>query len=224
MTTLSDTITRVRVLLDDASSARYSDGELTEALRRSLSYYGDSYPNIATHTQTFAAAGREIALVSGAANLKIKNIVRLHFPYDSTSEDPPCHEAFYLFNVATAPTLHIQGNYVPQVNDNLKIYYATVHTMGGLDGASADTYPADHTNILVIGAAAVAALSRAAGLSEAVGSRSSDTNQLEAWGNKQFNLFSSMLYAIRSASARQWSFDPVSRWSLDSWDVKRSTF
>jgi hypothetical protein len=224
MTTLSDTITRVRLLIDDVSSARYSDDDLTEALRRSLSEYGDAYPNIATHTQEFAAAGREIALTSGGSNLKIKNIVKLHFPYDSASDDPWTHEAFFLMNVASVPTLHIQGNYIPQVGDDIKIYYSTVHTMGGLDSETVDSYPADHANILVIGAAALAALSRAAGLSEAVGSRSSDTNQLEHWGKQQYELFQTLLQALRAWSGRTSSFEPESSWQLDGWDTKRGLF
>ena len=224
MTTLSDTITRVRLLIDDVTSSRYSDADLTEALRRALSEYGEAYPNIATHTQEFAAAGREIALTSGGSPLQIKNIVKLHFPYDSTSEDPFTHEAFFLINTASTPTLHIQGNYIPQVGDDLKIYYSTVHTMGGLDSETADTYPADHANILVIGAAALAALSRAAGLSESLGSRSSDTNQLEHWGQQQYELFKTLLLALRAWSSRQPSFEPESSWQLDGWDVKRSLF
>lgn len=225
MTTLSDTITRVRVVLDDAASSRYSDGEITEALRQVLSEYSNAYPNIAAAEVTFAAPSRFIALEDGAGDpLPIKNIVQLFCPYDDTDVDPPVNEAYYYYNKEGVPYLHISGGYIPQTDDVARILYSTSHTMGGLDSETVDTYPADHANLLVIGASAVAAMHRAAGLSESVGSRSSDTNQLEHWAKSQYDLFETLLEALRAWSGRQPAHDSQSSWTLDSWDIKRDIF
>jgi hypothetical protein len=225
MTTIADNITRVRVILDDQNSIRYTDTEITEAIRQILSEYSKAYPNYTSDTVTFAAVGREIDLVDGSSNpLPIEDIVRVYFPYDATDTDPDPHEAFYFYNVEGTPTLHIQGDYIPQTDDVVKFFYSTPHTMDGLDSQSADTYPADHTNLVVLGASAVSAMHRAAGLSESVGSRSSDTNQLEHWAKQQYSLYTTLLEAIRSKSSRQAVNDNLSAWTLDNWDMKRSTF
>lgn len=224
MSTLSDSRDRVEVILGDTGNARYSTDQIDEAFKRILMEYANAYPNYATEELTYTAAGRTIDLDDDSGDpLPIIDVISVFYPYDSTDTDHDTHDAYYWYMIGGQPTLEIMGDNIPQVDDVVKIIYTTAHTMDGLESATTDTFPAAHLNILIVGASAVAALNRAAALSESVGSRSSDTNQLQVWGKAQYELFITLLDALRSFSARHPSHPGDSRWKLDTWDRDDST-
>jgi len=200
-----------------STNEKFDNDTIDEALQKVLDDYSRAFPNENQQSITIATAGRTQAI--GACTGLI-TILQLVHPYDDSVLDPFVYqrEDYYLTFVDGVPTLYFSGADIPAVDEKIYIRYLTRQTIDTLNGASATTVRDDHESKLVLGAAGVAAMARAAGTIEQWGGKPGDPNQLMLLGKQQYNIFVEFLIEIRTEQ----SIDifPNAFWELDSYDSK----
>jgi hypothetical protein len=211
LTTLRD---RVELVLQDSSNLKWSSGQLDEAIEMALQRYNRSFPDEAIGTITLAAAGREISLATLTGWLGVR---RVWWDYDSS--DPEYPPNWRDFEVWPGAILYIRDSEEPQSGDVVRVWYTRPHTLDGLASATATTFPYDHEEIIITGAAALAAYARAIGRSEKVNVSSEVTARLQAWAKDKLAQFQAALRRLEAASAAQASGVAPGP-ALDRWDTE----
>jgi hypothetical protein len=163
MSNLATLRDHVESLLKDAPNTLWTTAELDDALRRALQRYSALRPRELVTTLTLAAAGREVSLAGVSGLLRP---LRVWWPY--TASEPEYPPAWIRWDILGAATLFLDVPGEPQAGDVVRLFYATLHTIDGLDGAAATTLAPDDEETVVLGAAGYAALARAAYATEAV--------------------------------------------------------
>jgi len=164
--TLANLTVRVQNLLADTGADIFPAASITEAIRLAFQEYNTRRPLPVVGQLTVSAAGREQALASLTDLVSISSV---WFPYTAaTPEFPPSYVHWTIFDNAGALTLFIDDQRVaaPAVGKVLRIFYNKLHTLNGLDSATATTYNAGDDNIIVLGAAGYACLTRSVDLNE----------------------------------------------------------
>lgn len=155
--TLSTLRDRVENLLLDTSNTVWATGILDEAISLALEEYSRARPLVAVGTVTPTADTREVSVSSLTG---LVNVIRVWWPYTSSNpEYPPSWVTWSVFWNGGTPTLFIDG-VVPDGTLVARVFYEKLHTLNGLAGAGATTYPATDDGILVLGAAGYACLTR----------------------------------------------------------------
>jgi hypothetical protein len=111
----------------------------------------------------------------------------------------------------------------PQLDDELRIWYTTYHTLEGTGSAyigagDMTTVRADHESPLCFGAAGYCALSRALDLAEVSGTDLYAMAFVGTWGNAKVREFRRWLDALRASISRSGTTGFGTGWQLDKWD------
>ncbi|MDR3575345.1 MAG: hypothetical protein P4L50_15905 [Anaerolineaceae bacterium] len=223
MSDLASFTTRVLASLNDPSAGRYLQAMTDEGLRRALIQYSRAAPQMDNQVLTVAAAGRDMAIPNVT---RLQSIYRVIYPYDSTQDYQPIlnhagriierqeiREDYYYYWKAGAPYLHISGYDVPQVGEQILVYYAMGHSINNLDGATATTILLEHEPMLIVGAAAEAATMLAS-----TQGTFPNMSQLKLWADTQQADFTLWLKSLASQTARQAGPQVSAYWRLDRWD------
>jgi len=210
--TLSSLRDRLEITLQDSGNATWSTADLDEALAQALEQYSRANPRRAIATLTLSSAGREVSLASVAGLLSVE---RVWWAYTAAAPEYPPH--WREFELWPGPLLFIRAGAQPQAGDVVRIWYTALHTLNGLNGATATTYPTGHDWILLAGAAARAALARAAGLGERLNVDGGVRGDLRAWAAAQEERFRAALAEVARAEAARAS-GLAGLASLDRWD------
>lgn len=215
LTTLRD---RVERKLADNSNAIWSTDDIDEAIRAALQEYSLSRPQELITTLTLASTGREIS-VSGVTGL-IKAL-EIWVPYTAASPEwPPNIRPFKFWQ--DSDKILVTGDYEPQANDVLRIFYTKMQTLNGLDSEITTTFPDTDESTLLTGASGYAATSRAVDLMEKVTLDRLTAASIRAWGLNQLQEFRIGLKKIERALALAAS-SRAEQPPLDRWDtVSRS--
>jgi len=206
---------RVEARLQDAGHARWSADDLDEAIRAALEDYAQYQPDHAVTEIALSAAGREIDLSSVPDLLRVE---RVWWDYDAASPGYP--PRWRQFEVWPGAILYIDDPEEPQAGDVVRVWYTRPHAIDGLDGATATTIPVDDVGIVVAGAAAYAALSRAVELAEALNVDRDVPDRLLQWGKDQHKAFRAQARRRPPAWQRlaraydQDDIDEAIRWAL----------
>jgi len=129
--------------------------DVDEAIRWALSRYTELNPDHTITDLTLEADGREVDISSITDYLEIS---RVWWPYDSSAPaHPPRWRDFELW---PGNVLFVDDNEEPVTADVVRIWYTRLRTINGLDGASTTTLPAEHENLIVVGASGFAAQER----------------------------------------------------------------
>jgi hypothetical protein len=128
-------------------------------------------------------------------------------------------KGWHLYFDQTTPILFLDAldGGQPQAGDQVRLWYATPHTLSGLDGATSTSLPGLHEALLVSGAAGHAAMSRALDLSESTSADLFGVGLIGTWASRKLREFREKLESLRRASARSgqaWG----QAWRLDPWD------
>ncbi len=212
MSTLTELRDRVEQTLADASNAIWSTAGLDEALRQALAEYGAAIPRrlyaILPLSGLLSDNGREIDI----ADMVVVDILAVQLPY-LTDDTAPSPRAFEFWRDLSVIRL---TDYTATATDTARIFYTTGHTISGLDGAAVTTVRAEHETILVQGAAAIAALSRAIDLAEQVTVSNQTGQEVRLWGEAKLKEFRAALQvaARLAAGGQPWVRLP----QLDRWD------
>ena len=180
MSDLTTLRAQVASLLSDASHDRWATDELDDALRLALRHYSERRPRELETTLTLAEAGRELSLAGVSGLLRP---LRVWWPY--TAAEPAYPPRWVPWERHGTATLFLHVADEPQAGDGVRLFYAALHTVEGLDDETATTLAADEEGTLVVGAAGYAALARAAYVNEAVSRSERTPEQWHAWAESR---------------------------------------
>ena len=218
-TTLSNLTTRLLLILGDASANRFTSEITGEAWRLALAEYSYAVPNIASKMFTVTNAGREQPLpVSGETEEDtplfsgLISITQVLFPWFPDGEEAAPYPQYSFYFSGGEPVVYIGGPRTPAVGDQLRISYASTHTMDDLAGAAVCTVPSHDFELLLLGAAGHAARLRTAIYSESF----SNHPELKAFAIDNLKQYRDTLRTMRRQSSRQPL--PAQGFKLDNWD------
>lgn len=221
MSALADFRAQIRLALMDAAAGIWDDDSLDQALRQALEHYAIHLPLEAVTAFELPGAGREIDLsaISG-----LRCVWQVYWPFDDSRETWPPNRArgFSLYFDDGSPVLflnQVDGSQ-PQAGEVVKIWYAAQHSIQDLDGASATTPPAGHQQLLVDGAAGLAAMARSLDLVETAGADLYGAGLLGTWASRKLKVFYEKVRELAAGRSRGGqAFGYGEGWKLDRWDV-----
>jgi len=213
LTTLRD---RVEATLQDATNARWSTDDIDEAIRKALEEFCLIDPLESITTITLAAAGREVDISAISGRLAV---TRAWWPY--TAADPEYPPNWCTYEV-WGDVLFLDTGTEPAVSDVVRVWYTTLHTLNGLDGAAATTLPTDTDTVLVTGAAGFAAQQRAVELTEELNIDDKTVQKLSTYAADRLAEFA-LLLAKRARHLAAQASGIAKAPSLDRWDHRDDT-
>jgi len=160
----------VELHLQDTGNLVFSTGQIDAAIRLSLMDYSLAVPNIKQSVLTLPDDGVEISLASLPS---FQFIVSAWWPWNSTldlpDQDPNAVLAWNIIQNSGSASISLvtSGGVVPLTGDQLRLHYASFHTITGLaesSGGSAATstsVPFVHLSLLAKGATGYAFLANA---------------------------------------------------------------
>jgi hypothetical protein len=191
-TTLTALRDRVEQILADSSNAIWATGDVDEAIRQALHQYSAANPQHKITTITLSADDREI---STSTITDVVAIEEIWCPYNSSNPQYPPYKRPFRFWKDSA-ILYVLGQYIPQSSDVVRVFYAALHTLSGLDSATATTLPDEHATTVALGAAGHAAASRALDLTEQVTVDRDAVARLTTWAQHRLATFEADLRTI----------------------------
>ena len=225
MTALAAIRDRIEEMLQDTGNAIWDTAVLDEAIKQALDQYNLVNPLNMETVITLPGDGREIAL-SGVTGLL--SVLDVWWPYDSDAAQetwPPNRvrgwRLWWDDNQAVL-FIEITEGSQPQLNEELRLWYAKQQTIQDLDSAATTTLRDDHESIIIMGAAGHAAMSRVVDLIEVAGTDLYQVGLLGTWGQRKLREFQAELKKIQRKQARRgpsW----LTGWSLDKWDTGRES-
>lgn len=199
--TLAELLARVRVVLMDVSSQIWDDATLTEAVKQALDDYNAVRPVTTSTVLTLTAAGKDIDL---STITSFNDLLRIDWPYTEGAAEklPDEWQAWYQYWSAGKPMVTIKTDITPQVGDKIRLFYIGQNTIKDLNGATSTTIDPRHEGMVVRGAAAYAAKSRAVDRAEGYKNDPKITGALSEWGRAELRDYASELSKVKS---RGWS-------------------
>ncbi len=196
-TTLATYRTRVSELLDDTTNARYTTAQIDTALRTALIDYSTYRPIKRTY-QLDTTGDKVIALPADFTAMQITRVQLWN-----TDPDDMIDLDYVVCQVDEAWTIEITGTMGGSIiytsGNILTITYTARQQIDSLDSAAGTTI--DDDNLLAIGAAAYAALSRAVSRAESINMQPGLQKQLIDLSTRYFSQFYSRLPIHNSTSA-----------------------
>ena len=168
--------TAAREQLRDGGATVWTDAQVDRALRTALEAYSRVTARTVVGTVTLASRGREISLASLAGLLTVRE---LWLPY--TASDPEYPPNVRYFIPLSPTTVYLADGAEPAAGETARVFYLALHSVDGLDGATATTVPAWHEQGLALGAAAYAVEARARQLTEAENVTSASRRWANDW-------------------------------------------
>jgi len=162
VTTRSDLHERMKTILQDSQGITWNESELDEGLRIALNMYNSVSPHSKQATLVMENPGREISLDSIPG---LVGVTEVWWPYDPETPEspwPPNKVAGYrLWWDGCKPVLFLSSfkGRLPHTGETVRVWYACLHTIEGLDGNLTTTVPEADTSLIVLGAAGFAASS-----------------------------------------------------------------
>jgi hypothetical protein len=209
---LAQIISRVREVLSDPGSLRFSDASLEEGIRQAMQEINHSLPQIMESSVTLETCSREQAFPSLVKPLYILSI-RCNTSHGEVDLEPEV--GFYYRMNGDQPMVHFTGPHAPTVGDTLTISYAACHSLSGLDGEITTSLPEGLASALVNGAAGQACLLRVQTLHGTTGTKPGEIGQLLQIAQLRLDLFQKNL--ADQKVFQEFGFPPGFR--LDRWDA-----
>jgi hypothetical protein len=212
LTTLTD---RVEARLQDTGNARWAAADIQESIEQALEQWSRHDPYLTVGTVTLAADGREISLSTLTGLLRVEQV---WCPY--TAADPDYPPNWVQFRVWPGPILFIDEPTEPEKDDVARIWYTKMHTISGLNSASATTLPAEDVGYFINGAAGFAAQMRAVELAETLNADRDVVKRLNDWAEENLKNFRYGMSLRQPWAERQWyahdqnDLDEAIRWAL----------
>lgn len=217
------TLAELRVIvqgdLTDATNVHWTNAEIDRSIRRSIYRYSEIRP-LQQITTMVAADSREYSV---AALPGLMEIERVWWPYTvGTPEYPPKWVRFELW--ADKKTIFLFTDERPSVGSgDLRIFYTSIQTISGLDGALVGTYPNEDEEIIITGATGYAAVQRARYVADTVNPSAMTPELWVKWGNARLFEFECGLKNVAARIARHGDARVVVDWEdLDTF-LERGT-
>lgn len=159
LTTLTD---RVEQLLLDTLNVVFPAALVNEGIRLALGEYNLYRPQTLFNNVTPTSGTREVSLSTLTGLL---DVLKVWFPYLST-DHPPKWVEWELWWDAGVPKVFLDLATAPTGSQIARVYYTKLHTLNGLDSATATTYPELDDGMLILGGAGYSCLARSIDLAE----------------------------------------------------------
>lgn len=185
----------------------YDQDDLDEAIRWALHRYSEMSPDRKITSVTLSAAGREVDISSVSGYIEIE---RVWWDYDSG--DPEHSPRWRDFELWPGDILFINEADEPASGDVVRVWYTLLHTLNGLDSATATTIPADADTLIVTGATGYAAQERVQEQAQR-----SVPRKLREWADARLREFERGLRLVARRGAARHSGIAVGA-ALDRWD------
>lgn len=182
--TLATLRDRVELHLQDSANARWTAGDIDEAILKALEEYNKISPAYAVGSITLAAAGREISLSTLTGLIRV---LKVWWPYDSA--DPGYPPNWCQFDVYPGSILFIDERSEPASGDVVRVWYTKACTLNGLASASATTVPSEDITYIINGACYFAAKARIAEISESLTVDDETTDRLAKFADDHGKAF-----------------------------------
>jgi hypothetical protein len=189
MSTLSEIIDRVETDLQDTTNAIWSEAELARAVRWALEQLSWVTPRRASAVLIAQEGVREYALNAHGLG-GILFITEVWHPYDAAESGQPARPLPW--RLLDDDTLQIDTGTI-YAGDGIRILYAQVHTIQGLDGASATTLSLEQEELVCLGAGGYAALQRALGAIGQINVHAEAPQLWREWGQQRLAEFHTRL-------------------------------
>ena len=215
--TLAQLEARLSAMLIDATVI-FAEATLAESIRNALHEYSRAFPLAAETVITLPGAGREIALAALTGLLAVTDV---WWPYDSTASEswPPARvNGFQVSWDHARPVLVLpDAGDQPATDDEMRVFYTTLHTVQNLDSAAVTSLPPDHESVVLGGAAGYACLSRASDLAETISANPFAVKNWQAQAKVYLDRFAARLAELKTRAA---AGGPVSGagYRMDKWD------
>jgi hypothetical protein len=204
----------VQSKLQDVAT-KWSTTDIDDAVRSALALYSERNPVHALGTIALSADGREISLASLTGIIRVE---RVWWDYDSTTPGYPPN--YRQFEVWPGSILYVDDRTEPSNGDTVRVWYTKLHTVNGLDSASATTIYAEDVEYIAMGAAHFAARARAMELLETANVDAKVVDRLEDWAEEEGRAFRYWIRQRPPAWQRyqsaydQGDIDEALRWAL----------
>ncbi|HUV95806.1 MAG TPA: hypothetical protein VMX14_13405 [Anaerolineae bacterium] len=185
----------------------YAQDDIDEALRWAIQRYSEVNPDRTETSLTLAADGREVDTSSITDYVQI---YRVWWNYNSSA--PAYPPDWRNFEQWPGNILFIKDGDEPQSGDVVRVFYTRLHSLDGLDSASATTIPDDAESLIVTGACGYVAQER----EQEQPGRSTPT-KLREWAEARLREFERGLRALGRRQASRHSGIAVGP-TLDRWD------
>jgi hypothetical protein len=212
MPTLEDIKNRVRQILDDAASDRFSDALLENAIRQALARLDEKLPLIRCVDQQITTSGRNVSLTELVHPLYLIEVCVL--PLSAGGCENKIKTGYSYTLQGSSGSLHFSGEYFPSAGETLRVTYAAQNTLTSLDGASETSVPESASAALETGSASFACLLRAVSLAEAYGARTGESARLVEQSKLWKGLSEEALNKLKTFQP----FEYPSGFALDPWD------
>jgi hypothetical protein len=214
--TLAGLRRRVRSRLQDLDAGTWSNEDVDEAIRTALEQYSKYAPDHAITTVTLGASdAREVDISTVTDALRIEKV---WWDYDDASPSYPPN--YRQFEVWPGQVLYINDREEPAEYDVVRLWYTKMHTVNGLDAATATTIPLDDEGTIVTGAVHFASQSRLAELIETLPAHDDVLEELRRFADEQGTNFRFQAqielrqYIQRQRAYDQGDIDEAVRWAL----------
>lgn len=217
MSALATYRTQVLNILRDISQIAWTTAEIDAAIRSALEEYSRINPQMVETVITCPGDGRMVALDSIDNFIGIADV---WWPFDSdaTSETWPPNrvQGWRLIWDNAQPVLFLSSKdgSEPQTNDEIRIWYFTLHTIQDLDSGDITSLPVQYEYLVSQGASAYAAESGALSRSEVL-----DPELIRKWSATQLAEYRRELERIRVSSVRNEGEPFGPGWKLDKYDA-----
>ena len=217
MTDLASCRVQVLAILKDATQIAWTTGEVDAALRTALKEYSLINPQMIETVIDLPGNGRMIALDS------IDNLIgvaEVWWPFDSDAASetwPPNRVAGWRLiwdNAQPVLFLTSKDGSEPQKDDEVRIWYFTIHSIQDLDGGDITSLPLLHHYLVCQGAAGYAADTGALNRSEVL-----DPELVRKWASSQLAEYRREIERIRGSSVRTEGEPYGPGWKLDKYDL-----
>jgi hypothetical protein len=175
-------LVRIDLKDEDATAYRWTDGELERAITRAVSEFSKYCPLETMSTLETVSASNEVDISTLTPRMSIDKV---EFPID---EIPKTFIAFEIY-LDTLFMLSVTGD-----GEDCNVYWSTVHTMD-----ESSTIPAQHEDLVALGAAAYAAISQAEYSTNRAnyGGENTDTDY-RSWGEARLREFTKGCKQLKS--------------------------
>lgn len=215
--TLAQLEARLSAMLIDATVI-FAEATLAESIRNALHEYSRAFPLAAETVITLPGAGHEIALDGLTGLLSVTDV---WWPYDSTADEswpPERVNGFQVSRDDARPVLVLpDASDQPQADDEMRVFYTTLHTVQNLDAAAVTSLPPDHESIILGGAAGYALLARAADLAESISPNAYAVKNYQAQAQVYFDRFAAKLVELKTRATAGGPVFGVG-YRMDKWD------
>jgi hypothetical protein len=182
------------MLSASAPATHWAAASLDEALTTTIEEYSRAKPYTAVFTTSPVA--REVSVSLG---LTLFSIVKVWYPYTAaTPEYPPAWIDYDFWWDSGAPKLLLHTDAAPDGTKVARVWYNSIHTLNGLNGAAATTWQASDDSIIVTGACGYAFLERSSELDETIQNMAVSTPNYGALAQIFLDRFHAMLYVNSS--------------------------